>query len=84
MISPYLVEQSYDPGTPFNWMDLGNSNYHIIAVLLLVCAFCAVVCIVPIHLIEWCPRIIPYRGTSLVRTPPTVGPYSSPMPRDLW
>ena len=25
-----------------------------------------------------------YRGTSLIRTPPPVGPYSSPMPRDLW
>ena len=25
-----------------------------------------------------------YRGTSLIRTPPPVGPYSSPMLRDLW
>ena len=25
-----------------------------------------------------------YRGTSLIRTPNPVGPYSSPMPRDLW
>ena len=25
-----------------------------------------------------------YRGTSLIRTPLTVGFYSSPMPRDLW
>ena len=25
-----------------------------------------------------------YRGTSLIRTPPNVGPYSSPVPRDLW
>ena len=24
-----------------------------------------------------------YRGTSLIRPPPPVGPYSSPMPRDL-
>ena len=25
-----------------------------------------------------------YRGTSLKRPPPPVGPYSSPMPRNLW
>ena len=25
-----------------------------------------------------------YRGTSLIRTSPPVGPYSSPVPRDLW
>ena len=25
-----------------------------------------------------------YRCTSLIRTPPPVGPYSIPMPRDLW
>ena len=26
-----------------------------------------------------------YRGsTSLIRTPPPAGPYSSPTPRDLW
>ena len=25
-----------------------------------------------------------YRGTSLIRTTPPVGPYGSPMPRDLW
>ena len=25
-----------------------------------------------------------YRGTSLIRTPPPVGPDSSPMPGDLW
>ena len=25
-----------------------------------------------------------YRGTSLTREPPPVGPYSSPMPRNLW
>ena len=25
-----------------------------------------------------------YRGTSLMRPPPHVGPYSSHMPRDLW
>ena len=25
-----------------------------------------------------------YRGASLMRPPPPVGPYSSPMPRDLW
>ena len=25
-----------------------------------------------------------YRGTSLIRKPPFVGPYSNPMPRDLW
>ena len=25
-----------------------------------------------------------YRGISLIRTPPSVGPYSSPVPRDLW
>ena len=25
-----------------------------------------------------------YRGTSLMRNTPLVGPYSSPMPRDLW
>ena len=25
-----------------------------------------------------------YRGTSLIRTPPPVGPYSSPVPRDRW
>ena len=25
-----------------------------------------------------------YRGTSLIRNTPPVGPYSSPMPRDLW
>ena len=30
------------------------------------------------------PVSIDYRGTSLIRTPPPVGPYSSPMPRDLW
>ena len=23
-------------------------------------------------------------GTSLIRTPPPIGPYSSPVPRDLW
>jgi hypothetical protein len=27
---------------------------------------------------------LPYRGTSLIRTPPPSGPYSSPMPGDLW
>ena len=31
------------------------------------------------HLIEKCV----YRGTSLIRNNPPVGPYSSPMPRDL-
>jgi len=25
-----------------------------------------------------------YRGTSLIRNTPPVGPYSSPMSRDLW
>jgi len=25
-----------------------------------------------------------YRGTSLIRNTPPIGPYSSPMPRDLW
>ena len=25
-----------------------------------------------------------YKGTSLIRSPPPVGPYSSPMPRYLW
>ena len=25
-----------------------------------------------------------YRGTSLIRNTPPAGPYSSPMPRDLW
>jgi hypothetical protein len=25
-----------------------------------------------------------YRGTLLIRNTPPVGPYSSPMPRDLW
>ena len=25
-----------------------------------------------------------FRGTSLIRNTPTVGPYSSPMPMDLW
>ena len=25
-----------------------------------------------------------YRGTSLIRTPPSVGPYSRTMPRALW
>ena len=29
-------------------------------------------------------RASQYRGTSLIRNTPTVGPYSSPMPRDLW
>ena len=27
---------------------------------------------------------VSYRGTSLIPPPPPVGPYSSPMPRDLW
>jgi hypothetical protein len=27
---------------------------------------------------------VPYRGTLLIDFPPPVGPYSSPMPRDLW
>ena len=27
---------------------------------------------------------VTYRGTSLIRNIPRVGPYSSPMPRDLW
>ena len=26
----------------------------------------------------------PYKGTSLIRTPPPVGPNSSPMPKALW
>ena len=30
------------------------------------------------------PRVQGYRGTSLIRTPPPVGPCSSPMPRALW
>ena len=25
-----------------------------------------------------------YRGASLIRTPPPIGPYSNPIPRDLW
>ena len=25
-----------------------------------------------------------YKGTSLTLTPPSLGPYRSPMPRDLW
>jgi len=29
-------------------------------------------------------RPLLFRGTSLIRTPPPLGPYSSPMPRDLW
>ena len=28
--------------------------------------------------------VLPYRGTSLISTPPPLGPYSSPMLRDLW
>ena len=28
--------------------------------------------------------ICSHRGTSLIRNNPPVGPYSSPMPRDLW
>ena len=28
--------------------------------------------------------VLIYRGTSLIRTPPPIGPYSSPVPRDLW
>ena len=31
-----------------------------------------------------CPSSNPYRGTSLIRSTPPVGPYSSHMPRDLW
>jgi len=27
--------------------------------------------------------VLTYRATSLIRSPPPVGPYSSPMPRDL-
>jgi len=30
------------------------------------------------------PGICAPRGTSLIRNTPPVGPYSSPMPRDLW
>ena len=30
------------------------------------------------------PDVEPYRGTSLIRNAPLVGPYSSPLPRDLW
>ena len=29
-------------------------------------------------------KVIGYRGTSLMRNIPSVEPYSSPMPRDLW
>ena len=29
---------------------------------------------------EW----LGHRVTSLIRTPPPLGPYSSPMPRNLW
>ena len=37
--------------------------------------------------LSWYPRIRTpksYRGTSLTRNAPPVGPYSSPMPKDLW
>ena len=30
---------------------------------------------------EWRPL---YRGTSLIRSTPPVGPYSNPMPRTIW
>ena len=29
-------------------------------------------------------NLYPNRGTSLIRNIPTIGPYSSPMPRDKW
>ena len=28
--------------------------------------------------------IYAYKGTSLIRTPPPLGPYGSPVPRALW
>jgi len=30
------------------------------------------------------PPLVPYRGTSLIRNSASLGPYSSPMPRNLW
>ena len=46
---------------------------------------------VPLHLVEVkmfkggsACAMCAYRGTSLIRNTPPVGPYSSPMPRDLW
>jgi len=42
----------------------------------------------PRNLVErlcgYTPTPNPYRGTSLIRNTPPVGPYSSPMPRNLW